>query len=123
MPIDLKETFPFTHSQAVEVLKDGEWNNNEVNFILEGGLPKLHVALSPVMRQCWGMADRTYPLNKYYRYKMGLGNPDDMSSLILREFYSYLSGDATFNLEFEAMWVKKHWHDQGVDPLTMERSF
>ncbi len=122
MPIDLKETFPFTHSQAVQILADGAWTPGEVEFILENGVARLHGTLHPVMQQCWGLRERTYPLNKFYRYRMGLGNSDDMSNLILREFYARLAGDTTFNLDNEAMWLKKHWQDQGVDPLTMERT-
>jgi len=122
MPIDLSGTLPFNHEQAVTTLMSGDWSVDEKRIIIEGGAVCLHHTMGTVIRNSWGLHERSYPLSRFYRDRYGIGHGDDMSSLILHDFVERMRGETGFSLEHEVLWLKKHWLDQGVDPLTLERS-
>lgn len=118
----LKHTFPFTHEQAVQSLLDLPWDRQGLRHITDVGVVVLHNTLGAEIRNIWGLRDRTWPLNRHYRSTYGLGSADDMSQLILQDFVSRVRGNEKFKVELEVAWLKKHWQDQGVDPLTLQRA-
>jgi hypothetical protein len=120
MPLNLRETFPFTHEQAVATLYEADWSQREKETLLNAGVNTLHNGIGNSLRTAWGLKDPTYPLSKHYRKRFGLGHADDMSQLILRNFVALMRGES-FSMECEVSWLKKHWLDQGVNPLTLER--
>lgn len=122
MPLNLRETFPFSHEQAVSLLTTADWSERELEYIATAGAGGLHAGFGAVVRNHWGLHDRTYPLSGHYRNRFGLGHADDMSHLILQNFVCWVRQER-FSLEVEVSWLKKHWLDQGVDPLTLERMF
>ena len=120
MPLDIKETFPLTHEQAVRLLLDAEWNGAERLALLNASISALQQGMGQAIQEYWGLGNRTWPLSLHYQRRFGLGHADDMSQLILANFKAALKDDS-FCLDNEVNWLRKHWMDQGVDPLTLER--
>lgn len=120
MPLNARDTFPFTHEQAVKTLLEAPWSQEEILKLRESTLAEVTVTLGNILKIHWYLGEKTLPLSRHYQRTLGLGHGDDMASLIVRDFLSRLNDDA-FLLQKEVEIIKSHWHNQGVDPLTLER--
>ena len=121
MPLNIRETFPLTHEQAVGILTDAEWTPQERSVLKNASLAELHSGAGLSVRDSWYLTDKSYPLSRHYQARLGLGHADDMSRLILADFIARLQM-REFDLVEEADKLRKHWTDQGVDPLTLQRN-
>jgi hypothetical protein len=121
MPLNIRETFPLTHEQAVTILVEANWSPPERVVLCRSSATELHNGAGLALRENWYLTDKTFPLSRHYQRRFGLGHADDMSRLILSDFVARLRKQS-YNVEQEACVLRKHWTDQGVDPLTLERS-
>ncbi len=121
MPLTVRDTFPLTHKQAVQTLVDAEWTSEERTQLLRASPAELHLTVGQALRNHWYLWEHTYPLTKHYKAVYGIGHADDMSSLIIGEFLALLQGGLHDTSQKVAA-LKKHWTDQGMDPLTLERT-
>lgn len=120
MPLNVRDTFPLTHSHAVRILAKAEWNRIERIRLMQASFEELRASVGSALKTYWYMADKTYPLPRHYQASYGIGHVDDMVRLILKNFAAELR-DQEFDLEQEVRAVRKFWTDQGLDPVTMER--
>lgn len=121
MPLNIRETFPLTHEQAVAILADAEWTQAERSVLSQSSATELHNGAGLALQESWYLTDKTYPLSRHYQNRFGLGHADDMSRLILTDFVARLRRQV-FDLPGEVEQLRRHWTDQGVDPLTLERT-
>jgi hypothetical protein len=77
----------------------------------------LHFTVGMGIRNEWGLWDQTAPLNRWFRENLKLGHADDMSGIILTSLGRRLRGEP-LNLEEQVKIYQKHWHQQGINPLT-----
>lgn len=120
MPMDVRELFPLTHEQAVGSLLEADWSREDRVRFMEASGTMLHDSVGLALRTYWYLTEKTSPLSRHYQRRFGLGHADDMSRLILRHFVSELR-NLPFDLEAEVECLRRHWQNQGVDPLTLER--
>jgi hypothetical protein len=120
MTLNIKETFPLTHEQAVKTLTEADWSIEEVEVLLKFSPVDLHNGVGAILRESWYLQEISFPLNRHYRRRFGLGHADDMCRLILAEFLATLRKES-FVLKQEAEMLRDHWLNQGMDPLTLSR--
>lgn len=120
MPVNFMYTFPLTHEQAVFTLEDAPWTPAERGWLQNNTIQTLYHPLSAEIVRHWRLDDKTYPLPKHYRNRFSLGDPGDMSSLIILHFLSSLRGE-TFNMAGIVNEFRKNWFAKGIDPLTLAK--
>lgn len=120
MPLDVRDTFPLTHSHAVRILTEAKWNRLERIRLMQASFEELRSGVGTALKTYWYLAEKSFPLPRHYQAVWGLGHEDDMIRLILKNFAAELR-DQEFDLPAEVRNVRKFWTDQGLDPLTLER--
>jgi hypothetical protein len=83
--------------------KDIEYIRN----LKEDDLSELHFTLGLNIRNKWIRGNRNPELVKYF-HDLGLFNPDDISGVILQNYWSYLN-NKTFDLNAQIVDYKKYW--------------
>ncbi|MGD9713961.1 MAG: DUF6794 domain-containing protein [Thermomicrobiales bacterium] len=119
MPFEIKDTLPFTHEQAVTMLTEAPWTEQERKLICDGGLVFLHHGFGGQIRDYWHLWEPTTPLSRHYQQKFGLGHADDMSTLIIEDMVARLRGER-YAMDIRVQRIKKYWLNQNVDPLYMK---
>lgn len=117
MPCRILETFPFTHSHAVEILAHEPWTQDEISAMLRGGLASLHHNFGQHIRNIWQLWEPSSPLSRHYQKVHGLGHADDMSSLIILNLLARLR-DEEFDMAYHVDRYRKFWLERNVDPVS-----
>lgn len=117
MPINLDKV-PSNLQDAVDLLVGG-LDADEIAHIKYGDedAHDEHFKMGKWLRNNWDLWEPDMPLPRWFRSNVGLGHADDMSSIILQALWCKIRGEH-FDLEGIVNEYKKHWRDQGVDPLS-----
>jgi hypothetical protein len=120
MPVNFMYSFPMSHEQAVFILKDAPWSPSEKRWVSENSLQALYHPLGDEIVKYWRLNDRSYPLPRHYMKRFSLGDPGDMSCLIILDFLCWLRKEE-FNLAGYVEEFRRLWFAKGIDPLTLEK--
>lgn len=120
MSLAIKNTFPLDHEQAVRILVNAKWDEQEKKVLRRAMLATLHHGFGTGIRDWWHLNDQTYPLTRWYMDNLSIGHGDDISSLIILDFLARYN-DTEFNLDRQATKYREHWLSQGLDPITLEK--
>lgn len=78
-----------------------------------------HFTSGMSLRNNWGLWQNSV-LAQWFKNTLGLGHPDDMSSIIYDATIAKIRGKP-FDLSEQVEKYKTHWKVYGIDPLTQER--
>lgn len=120
MSLDLKSTFPLDHESAVRILLNAKWDEQEKKVLKRAMLVTLHHGFGTGLRNYWHLNDETYPLTRWYMKNLGIGHSDDISGLIIQDFLARYN-DTPFDLQRSVAKYRRHWLEQGIDPITLEK--
>lgn len=121
MPLEIRNTFPLSHEQAVSILINAEWSPSEQKFLDERHLTTLHKPVGDVLIKWWFLDQKSYPLPRSYMRRFALGSADDMTALIIKYWICFMR-DEKFDLAQEVHSLRQTWINQGIDPVTLEKS-
>ena len=104
-PKDLTECF-----QLLQIILPRE-TVTELKFTDEEDLYRYHLGLGMGLRNNWGLW-RNSRLRQYFN-KMGIHHPDDMSGIIIKSFWRYLSYQP-IRLEEQIEYYQRYWEEKCV---------
>lgn len=120
MPLDIRQTFPLTHEQAVKVLRDAPWTDRESAFLENYSLATTLQPIGSQLRKYWYLDEETSILGRHYRERFSLGDGTDMAAMVLEHWFCLMREDK-FNAERFAQSLRQEWLAKGIDPLTMRK--